>query len=55
MRCELTRRELIRSISSATVIWPLAARAQPPAGMRHIGMLMAYAERDREGQDFVAA
>ena len=35
--------------------WPLAARAQQPAGMRHIGVLMGYAESDQEGQTFVAA
>src|SRR5262245_57873993 len=55
MRDGLRRREFIRLLSSATVVWPLAARAQQPVGMRRIGMLMAYAETDREGQAFVAA
>jgi putative tryptophan/tyrosine transport system substrate-binding protein len=54
MRHDLGRREFIGLLGSATVVWPLAARAQQPMGMRHIGMLMAYAERDGEGQAFVA-
>src|SRR5438105_10340407 len=54
MRHDLRRREFIRLLGSATVAWPLAARAQQPVGMRRIGMLMAYAEKDREGQAFVA-
>jgi putative ABC transport system substrate-binding protein len=37
------------------VAWPLAARAQQPDAMRRIGMLMAYAESDAEGQASVAA
>jgi putative ABC transport system substrate-binding protein len=35
--------------------WPLAARAQQPERMRRIGVLMAYAESDREGQADVEA
>ncbi len=35
--------------------WPLAARAQQPERMRRIGVLMAYAESDREGQAWIAA
>ena len=54
MRHDLRRREFIGLLGSATVVWPLAARGQQPAGMRRIGMLMAYAEKDREGQAFVA-
>jgi putative ABC transport system substrate-binding protein len=55
MRHDLRRREFIGLLGSATVVWPLAARAQQRVATRRIGMLMAYAEGDREGQAFVAA
>jgi putative tryptophan/tyrosine transport system substrate-binding protein len=50
----LRRRDFIAFVGSAAAAWPLAARAQLPVGVRRIGMLMAYAESDREGQAFVA-
>ena len=49
----MRRRDFIKVIGS-TVAWPLAARAQQPEGMRRIGVLMGYAESDREGQAFLA-
>jgi putative tryptophan/tyrosine transport system substrate-binding protein len=52
---DLRRREFITLLGGAAVAWPLAARAQMPVGMHHLGMLMGYTETDREGQAFVAA
>ena len=51
---EMSRRHFVVTLGGAAAAWPLAARAQQPQGMRHLGMLMAYAERDRERQAFVA-
>jgi putative tryptophan/tyrosine transport system substrate-binding protein len=47
------RRELLITLL-ATAAWPLSASAQQPVRMRRIGMLMAYAQSDWEGQLFVA-
>ena len=55
MAINVGRRQFISGLAGATVVWPLAARAQQAGAVRLIGVLMEQGESNSAAQSWVAA
>src|SRR5262245_47820770 len=51
----MRRREFLNLLAGGVAAWPVAAYAQQPDRIRHIGVLMAYAEDNPDGKPRLAA
>ena len=49
------RRDFIKVIAASAVTWPTTVRAQSVERMRRVGVLMGYAQSDRDAQSFLSA
>jgi hypothetical protein len=47
----MSRREFIALLGSATGLWPLPARAQQPAAVRRVGVLINLSESQHSGRN----